>query len=230
MLKKKDVFILEVIYKVVLASVRQLAILAGKKEISTARKAVNKLIKNGFVKSFRMGDHLVYSLTQKGITEIEKRGRPYEVKGFSSEHIEVITSAACWLYITRNCSVMDMAFDMEIARQKLDHSPDIMIGNPASCIEAELTPKSLSRLAKNVQKNAEKFEKQIWIVPARLKVLQKHLRDLAKENQADLEILSVEEISTEIEIFDLKSNTPKMNPIIGVPAPIQRRKEVRLHD
>lgn len=228
MLSDKDIFLMEILEKTTISNNLQLTILSGKKEISTTRKALKKLIEKGYVEAIRMGDHMVYTLTTKGLSELEKKRRPYDVKGFSTEHLELVTEAACWLYIKTECSIHDMFFDRQIAKLDLGHAPDIMIAR--NCIEVELNVKSMSRLEQNFRTNSNNFYQQIWFVPNRLSSLQNKLRCLASKYNSKLLLLTIENLKETIASYDLKSNMPKMEEIKGTPSTLEKQKKVILHD
>ncbi len=204
MLTELELFMIRIIEMMVLINIYQLSILSGKKSISATRKAVNKLIKKGYVTTFNMGNHLVYTCTQKTLTLLGKNRRPYRVKGYSSEHIESITSVMCYFYIKFNISPFDMILDNDIKlidrfksdrtrndgkviKNVPDHVPDAIIA-PNLCVEIELNAKQHSRLERNFKDNNKNFSKQCWIIPERLTALKKNLFRLAKENNADISI------------------------------------------
>ena len=228
MITNDEIFIMSILEKVTLASNKQLTILAGKKEISTMRKALKKLIDKGLIITIRMGDHMVYTLSSGGLMEVEKTRKPYVVKGSGSEHIETVTSAACWLYAKTGCSIQDLYFQREMTRFKLGHAPDIMIGR--NCVECELNAKTKTKLESNFRCNSESFYQQIWFVPERLPSLQQHLRDFAQKYNCKLLLKTLDDMNKDIDDFDIKQNSPRVGFVKGEPSPHTKERTVTLHD
>ena len=231
MLNQRDLLILKTLEKTTLATNYQLMILCGYRgDPSVPRKKLKSLIEQGYVTSEWFGERKAYTLTQKGLSEIEKTRHPYEIRGIKSEHEYITTMAACLIYQKTGRSIHDMVFDHEMASlsafRGAGHRPDIVY-SPHNCVEVELTPKRLygtsdkSGLDDNFRSNCENYNRQIWIVPAHKHALMNNLKKLSETyGVADrVNILTVDKLLEEVKGFDLKDNAPRLEPVRGLPTP-----------
>ena len=236
MLKERELLILRTLEKVTLATNAQLAILCGYRDLSVCRKKLKSLEKLGYVYSDWLGDKKAYTLTQLGLSQIERTRHPYEIKGIKSEHEELVTEAACFIYAKAGRSIFDMVFDREMGslsafRSQLDHRPDICF-SMHQAVEVELTPKKLygtsdkSGLDDNFRSNCENFSRQIWVVPYYRHALINNLQELSETYGVKdrVVIMTVDELQKEVRSFDLKGNSPRMSPIKGIPSPCSQKK------
>lgn len=236
MLKEKDLFLLSVLEKVSLANNRQLMILSGYRDPSVVRKRLNRLKDEGYIISDWLGDHIVYTLSYAGLRELEKTRKPYEIKGIKSEHEELVTEAACLIYIWQKKSVTEMLFDHEMNSQKvfkdIGHKPDIAF-SMHQVLEIELSSKETKRLEENFKNNSEHFSRQIWIVPERKIGLISRLEELSKlygQSNSFMKI-TVEEMMKITRNYDSSQNYPRLSPTKGLPTPLNlTRKEMVLID
>ena len=237
MLKERDLLIMRTLEKVTLATNAQLAILCGYRDISVCRKKLKSLEMLGYVYSDWMGDKKAYTLTQLGLSQIERTRHQYEIKGIKSEHEELVTEAACYIYMKAGRSIFDMVFDREMGslsafRSQIDHRPDICF-SLHQAVEVELTPKKLygtsdkSGLDDNFRSNCEYFSRQIWVVPYYRNALIKNLNELSETYGVKdrVKIITVDDLRNVVRGFDFKSNSPKMSPIKGIPSPCSKKKE-----
>ena len=242
MIKDKDVFLMKILDKVTLANNRQLMILAGYRDPSVIRKRLNALKKEGYIVSDKLGDHLVYTLSQAGLNEIERTRRPYEIKGIKSEHEELVTEAACLIYISGKRSITDMVFDHEMNSLKqfkrIGHKPDIVF-SPHQAIEVELSSKrslsygDKSGLEDNFRNNSRYYDIQTWIIPRHKEGLRKRLTQLSERygGEKKCNILTVEDLKEFISRYDPSDNCMRNEPVIGIPSPLEyQTKEVILND
>ncbi len=234
MLDERDLFLIRILEKVTLANNRQLMILAGYRDPSVTRKRINKLKKEGYIDSGWIGDHLGYTLSQAGLSEIESERIPYKIKGIKSEHEELVTEAACWIYIRSDRSIMEMLFDREIRTQfeNIGHRPDIIF-TMHQALEVELTSKSSVRLEKNFKNNATHYGRQTWVIPKYKEGMKARLMKLSKKYGVEryCTIISVEELKKQVAAYDISLNHPRTSPVKGIPSIIKREsKEVILSD
>ncbi|WP_026510568.1 hypothetical protein [Butyrivibrio sp. LC3010] len=242
MLKYKDFFILGILDKVNLANVEQLTLLAGFRDSSVMRKRLNKLIEEGYIYSGWIGAHKAYALTMKGLSELERTRKPYEMRGIKSEHEELVTEAACWIYARSDRSIMEMLFDHEINSlsefKNTGHRPDIVYTSH-QCLEVEISSKATSsyggksRLEENFKSNIKNYGRQTWIIPDHKKGLNKRLLQLAEKYNVTryCRVMTIEEMKQEISLFNRMLNSPRMEPVRGIPLPRTRKiMEVRLDD
>ena len=236
-IKKKDLFLLQIIEKLTVVTSTNLTILAGYHNVSVVRKRLRALISNGYVSEhYWFGKEKLYSLTYKGLTELGIRRKPYEIKGYSTEHFYEVSAAAAWLYSKTETGIFDMAFDRDIKKAEIDgkykinHYPDLIFSHKA--IEVELNAKKFERLKENFAENAKNFDSQIWILPEHLSRLNDHLRMLAEKHHTKLYLLSLEKMHDQILSFDLTNNSPRAIPIRNIePSPItKKQRRVMLDD
>lgn len=229
MLSEKDLFLLNTLEKVTLATNRQLLILCGYHDPSVLRKRLNKLKAEGYITAEWFGDKLAYTLTQAGLAEIEKTRRPYEIRGtIKSDHEYLVTEAACWLYIKAGRSVCDMAFDHELNAMSvfkgLGHKPDIVF-SAHQCLEMEISPKQTygeGKLADNFESNLGNYSRQIWVVPDHKQGLMARISDLAEKHAATqaVRVVPLSAVISEVAAYDARTNAPRMTPVKGVPTPL----------
>ena len=224
MVKDKDRFILRVLDKVSFMTVTQGTILCGYHDESVFRKRINNLKRDGYTTSATHDNHKLFSLTRKGLSELEASHKPCEIKGFSTEHTKRVADVAVYLYIVAGRSINDMIFDREIKRDFgwLTHVPDIVFGQ--FCIEVELTPKSETRLYTNLKSNGRNFKKQFWIVPDRYKTMIKRIKTFGDENkELNIKVIPLSVIEQKIKAYDLKTNSPRPDRTRDtIPGPIGR--------
>lgn len=228
MLKTKDMFLMGILEKVTLGNARQLMILAGYRDVSVVRKRLNRLKSEGYIQSDWLGDHLVYTLTQAGLSELEKTRRPYDIRGIKSEHEELVTEAACFIYIRAGISLSEMLFDHELNSlaefKNSGHKPDIVFPHHQA-LEVELSHKKMhgtgehSGLAENFESNTENYSRQIWIVPDHKPGLRKRIASLAKEYEVTkyVSIISVANMRQIVKNYDPTENAPRIKPVKGLP-------------
>lgn len=236
MLSDRDLFLMSILEKVTLANTRQLMILGGYRDPSVIRKRINKLKSQGYIESGWIGDHLGYTLSQSGLYELEKNRKPYEIKGIKSEHEELVTQAACWIYIRSQRSIMEMFFDHELNSKAqfkgTGHKPDIVFSKHQA-LEVELNSKSTasygnkSRLEENFKMNANNYGRQTWVIPKRKEGLRKRLMELSQKYNVEkyFTVISVEDLISQVNEYDASTNYPRTEPVIAVPAPIIREKK-----
>ncbi len=235
-IKKKDLFLLEIIEKLTVVTSTNITILAGYHDVSVVRKRLKALAEEGYIAAHRFDNEKLYYLTGKGLSELEINRKPYTMKGFSTDHYAEVSAAAAWLYTKTETSIYDMAFDRDITKAqkekqyRLVHVPDIIFSH--RCIEVELNAKKMERVEQNFRENARNFEQQIWILPVRLDRLNKRLQALSAECNSKLYLISIEKMHAQITAYDMKSNVPRDIPIRTVsPAPMPRtERRVTLHD
>ena len=237
MLKDKDLLLLKIMEKSSIDSCRQLMILGGDRDPSVTRKRVKKLKEQGFVNADWSGDHIVYTLSQKGLYEQEKTRRPYDVKGVKAEHDELVSEAASWLYIMAGLGIMDMVFEHEMNalaafKEIGGHKPDIVFAKHQA-LEVELSSKPTHRangkngLEDNFLSNQRLYTKQIWIVPERKKGLIARINAIRLKAGAEksAHIITLEQMQKEIASYDLSQNAPRVEPVIGIPTPLKNREK-----
>ncbi len=242
MVKDRDLFILRVLEKVGIANNQQLMILCGYRDRSVIRKRIKNLIEEGFITSDWIADHLAYALTQAGLSEIERTRRPCDIRGIKSEHEELVTEAACFLYAYGDMSIYDMLFDHELnslaSFKKTGHKPDIVYAKH-NCIEVELSHKKTygdskkTGLDENYRLNALNYSKQLWIIPDHKPGLAKRIEALAEKYSCKKQtiIMFVSELHGFINQYDISNNAPRTSPIKGIPEPLKRQKgKVTLYD
>lgn len=232
---EKNEFLLKILEKVTLANNIQLMILGGYRDPSVVRKRINKLIDGDYIKGEYQGSHKVYTLTQKGLGELEKTRKPYEITGTKSRHEELVAEAACWLYIRTGRGIMDMMFDHEMNSVNVfknsGHKPDIAF-SMHQALEVELTSKSThgdaskNGLLDNFRSNVKNYSKQIWIIPDNKPGLKKRLGELRDKyaKEGTVYIYTTGMIHRTVQAFadedDLrKSNTVRDTPVKGIPCP-----------
>lgn len=213
MLKDKERQLMDALEKVTIANATQLTLLLDKISISTVRKKINELIARGYIASHQYEKTKLYYLTKKGLNEIERKHAPYEGRNILTEHFYYVTQAACWLHIKKGVPLSQMLFDRDIINHStlrhLHHYPDIIWGN--SCIEMELTSKSIPRLTGNIRNNADSFESQIWFVPNHLTTLRKRIVNTAEDYIATIQIITVEDLNAFVSNYDLHTHTKNEN-------------------
>lgn len=234
MLKERDVFILQTLEKVTLATNYQLMILCGYRDPSVIRKKVAQLIEQGYVASDWLGDRKAYTLTQLGLSQVEKTRHAYEIKSIKSEHELFVTEAACLIYLKAGRSVFDMVFDHEMTSlacfRDSGHKPDICF-SIHQAVEVELTPKKLygtsdkSGLDDNFRSNCENYSRQIWIVPAHRQAMIRNLKDLSETYGVldRVSIITVDDLLKQVKSADIRSNSPRTEPVKCLPSPQERR-------
>ncbi len=240
MITEKDKFILEILEKVTLANNWQLMILGGYRDPSVVRKRLNRLKSEGYISSGWLGDHLVYTLKQAGLSELEKTRKPYDIRGIKSEHEELVTEAACYVYIKAGRSITEMLFDHELNSLKevkeTGHKPDIVF-SLHQAVEVELSHKQMfgtgskSGLEDNFLSNAEFYSRQLWIVPEHKPGLRARIQGLAKKHgvEKSVSIISVENMKKAVKEYVPSNNKPMLSPVKGRPS-IKKPKEVKLND
>lgn len=240
MLSNSYYFILEILDKVTVANIRQLMILGGYHDESVIRKRVNKLVDMGYIKSATPGKHKIYTLTQKGLNEIDKTRKPFDLSSQKLNHEEMVTEAACWLYICKGRSIYDMMFDHEQNSrkefQKRGHRPDIVF-SMHQALEVELSAKRSHKkgqkngLEDNYNTNKRNYGSQIWIVPKNKRGIIDRLRKLAKDEKY-VTITTLEAVKEAVASYDPSTNEPRTEPVKGVPSPLTRKntKEVTFYD
>ena len=236
MLSKRDIFILRTLEKTTLATNIQLMILCGYRDPSVIRKKLKSLSEMGYVKSDWLGERKAYTLTQLGLSQVEKTRHAYEIRGIKSEHEMFVTEAACYVYLKTGRSIFDMVFDHEMASlaafRTAGHRPDICFSQHQA-VEVELTPKRLygtsakSGLDDNFRANCENYSRQLWIVPSHRHALINSLNDLSETyGVADrVNIITLDKLIADVRSFDIKSNEPRMEPVKGIPSPRQTMAE-----
>ena len=230
MLSNKELFLLQTLEKTTLATNRQLLILCGYHDPSVIRKRLNRLKAEGYITAEWMGDKLAYTLTQAGLSELEKTRRPYEIRGcIKSEHEELVTEAACWLYIRAGRSITEMLFDHELnsikAFKDIGHKPDIVFSQH-QCLEMELSSKQTrgdstkNGLEDNIMSNARNFSRQTWIVPDHKPGLMTRIKTLAKNNGVakTVNIFPLSTVISEVAAYDARNNAPRTAPLKGMPS------------
>lgn len=205
MLKHKDLLIMQVIERVSLATARQIAILAGYRDVSVVRKRLLTLSDIGIIKIEVVGKANVYALTGAGLAELDIKHKPCEIKGFSTEHTLLVTQAACFMYIHFGRSVLSMMFDQDLGG--LSHKPDIKIGK--TFIEVELTQKVKNRYEENYRNNALNSSMQIWIIPRRYSSLRHNITELSNSLDCMTKVISVETMNNYVYSYDLHNNSNK---------------------
>ena len=236
MLKERDIFILQTLEKVTLATNTQLMILCGYRDPSVIRKKVKSLKDQGYIKSDWLGERKAYTLTQFGLSQIEKTRHAYEIRGIKSEHEMYVTEAACYIYLKFGRSIFDMVFDHEMASlsnfKQSGHRPDIVF-SPHNCVEVELTPKRLygtsdkSGLDDNFRSNCENYRRQLWIVPSHRHALIKSLDSLSESYGVKdrVYIITLEELIERVKGFDRRINNQRLEPVKGLPSPVSYFEE-----
>ena len=232
-IKKKDLFILEIIEKLTVVTSTNLTILAGYHDVSVVRKRLKALVAEGYLSEHRFNAEKLYFLTGRGLAELEIAMKPYAMKGFSTDHYAEVSAAAAWLYTKTKTSIYDMAFDRDITKAqkekqyRLVHAPDIIFSH--KCIEVELNAKKMERMQHNFRENARCFDQQIWILPERLARLSKKLQDLSAESNTKLYLISLERMHAQISAYDLKTNVMRDMPVRTVspsPMPFTEVREI----
>ena len=237
MLKPRDIFMLQTLDKVTLATNNQLSILCGYRDRTVCRKKLKSLEDQGYVYSDWLGDKKAFTLTQLGLSQIEKTRHAYEIRGIKSEHEELVTEAACLVYAKTGRSIFDMVFDREMGflasfRGSISHRPDICFSQHQA-VEVEITPKKLygtsekSGLDDNFRSNCENFTRQIWIVPYYRHKMIASLYDMAETYgvKDKVTIMTIDELKEQVKAFNLKSNSPRMEPVKGIPSPKNSNNE-----
>ncbi len=235
-IKRNDLFILEIIEKLTVITARNITVLAGYHDVSVVRKRLKTLESEGYISSHWFDRERLFFLTNKGLSELAIRRKPYEIKGYSTEHSADVSAAATWLYISTKSSIYDMAFDRDIKsaqeenKYRLVHSPDIIFSH--KCVEVELNFKKIDVLNDNFSQNARNFSEQIWIIKEHHKRLYDRLLALAEKHNSKIYITTIESVNESIRNFDLKSNNPRLVPLRNIePSPItQKEKRVVLDD
>ena len=235
-IKKKDLFLLEIIEKLTVVTSTNLTIMAGYHDVSVVRKRLKALVEEGYISDHRFDNEKLYYLTRKGLSELEISRKPYAMKGFSTDHYAEVSAAATWLYTKTETSIYDMAFDRDITKAqkekqyRLIHAPDIIFSH--RCIEVELNAKKMERMEQNFRENARCFDQQIWILPERLDRISKKLQNLAAECNSKLYLISIEKMHAQINAYNMKTNSPRDISIRAVsPAPMHTvERRVKLHD
>lgn len=234
MLTLQDLFLMNTLEKVTLATNRQLLILCGYHDPSVIRKRLNRLKAEGYITADWMGDKLAYTLTQAGLSELEKTRRPYEMKGaIKSEHELLVTEAAAWIYIKAGRSVFDMLFDHELnalsAFQGLGHKPDIVF-SAHQCLEMELSAKQTygeGKLADNFESNVNNYSRQIWVVPDHKQGLMARIKDLAEKHAVPqaVRVIPLSAVIDDVAAYDARTNAPRTEPVKGVPTPLHGQED-----
>lgn len=230
MLSPRDIFILKTLEKVTLATNMQLLILCGYRDPSVVRKKLKSLIEQGYIKSDWLGERKAYTLTQLGLSQVEKTRHAYEIRGIKSEHEMLVTEAACYIYQKAGRSIYDMVFDHEMsslsAFRTSGHRPDICFSQHQA-VEVELTPKRLhgtsikSGLDDNFRSNCENYTRQLWIVPSHRHALIDSLRNLSETYGVTdrVSVITLDKLIAEVRSWNVKSNEPRMQPVKGLPSP-----------
>ena len=241
---------LKIIEKVTLANNWQLMILGGYRDPSVVRKRINNLISGGYITAGWLGDHKVYTLSQAGLSELEKTRRPYEIKGIKSEHEELVTYAACLIYIRTGRSISDMLFDHELnSRTEFKgkgHKPDIVF-SPHHALEIEISSKrnhsyvgkkgskdtKTYGLEDNIKSNAENYGSQTWIIPSYKQGLSNRITEYAEKYGVSkrCQVMSIDDMKAIVSNYDSSSNFTRPEPVIGIPSPIHKQsQEIILND
>lgn len=194
-------YILYLLDKYKLMNLRQITILSGARDDSVVRKKLNSLIKEGFIVGETYGKRKVYAVTQRGLNYIGSDSRLYEIKGYSTEHTLQIVYVACYLYLHYLLSNEDMRTDREFGR-RLSHKPDLIFG--ASCVEIELNAKENTRFLKNIRLNSEEFVVQFWVIPVRLRRLEKVINNYSIKLGTYSKVLFLEDVVEAVENYNLK--------------------------
>lgn len=219
LLRDKEIEMLKVLEKLTICTDNQLAILSNLKCLSSAQKRRIELERKGLIYSEYRDTRKISTLTQQGLTEIEKRRAPYVPKGFMTDHIICTSYGAAFAKINNNVAIESILDEKEIKKLELHaydgkrHNPDLVIGREeeAICFEIEISVKSKEALESNVRKNSENFGSQIWIVPRRLKGLKSNLNRINEKYDANVEIFDLEDIVNSVNNYDLANNTPGNN-------------------
>lgn len=186
-------------------NLKQLTILSGSRDRSVVGRKMVALVKDGLVKCETYNRRNVYALTSNGLNLIDSQCKVYTVKGFSTQHNLNIVDSACYLYLFYNAALDDIKTDRNFYNMKLSHKPDLIFGR--SCVEIELNAKNNTRFLSNIRRNSECFAMQFWIIPKRLKRLDKAITEYSKKLAINTKVLYIEDVIEKIESFDLSNNT-----------------------
>ncbi|MDD3138644.1 MAG: hypothetical protein PHX08_06705 [Lachnospiraceae bacterium] len=222
-LNERDRLVLQVLKAVNVCRSEELTWLSGFTDITYCRKRLQTLEKENYIKSYKPEvKHKYYTLTYKGQTELEYKGKVYEFNE-GTEHTLGTTTLITWLYIQYGISIFDVKTDRQLRKlsnTKMLHRPDVLLQGTA--YECERTYKVLKRVEKNIMDN-ERFDKQIWVVPDSKQIIRENIKKVIKKNMLqDVEILSFDRIREDIKNADIHSNVmrnhkmlPDIEPVVN---------------
>ncbi len=231
MQNKRLVELMDIGGRIEVGYARSYAILTGAKELTADRKRLAKLCLEGYmVESWREG-RKIYYLSSKGLSMVESHmKKPYNPKGYTTDHALWIAEFAAYIHLKYGFSVDSFVFDREMeemeefkpqekARKMAEgvkqpggrkedskkvHAPDFYIGS--WCYEVELNAKKSTELERNFSYNSLRFDKQVWLVPERLSVLQTRLKKLSEKYHCPVKIITLEQVNDYLKTADLHSN------------------------
>jgi hypothetical protein len=214
----------------------------GQREYTATRKRLGELVVAGYVAENWRNSRKVYFLTQKGLLLIESHiKRPYNPKGYTTDHALYAVELAAFIHLRTGIANDSFVFDREMEfNEKLKplrafsgikkdskdkvHAPDFILGN--RCYEIELNTKTKARLRENFLINSKYFDRQVWLVPSRLKTLQNNLKALAEEYKCPVQIITTEELEKQLKIIDISKNEYGRNVELSLKQEPEQRKNI----
>ena len=207
MISKTKLQIMEIAGRMEVGYARDYAILTGQKEYTATRKRLAELCREGLmIEKWRNGKKIYY-MSAPGLQMIESHmKKPYNPGGYTTDHSLYVAELAAYLTLKHQITNDSFVFDLEMKNLGIEgkkHAPDLVVGG--ICYEVELNQKEKSRLKSNVAMNAERFVKQVWIVPDHLKALRVSLKNLSTK-KCPVIVGSLERICEYLERADIHKN------------------------
>lgn len=198
---KKDLLVLEFLFKFRVAGIEEVAILLNRKTI-TAYKRMQKLNNMGLVKSqIHILNRQIYFLSQQGHNLLMYNSEEINIKKINLLH-EIFISKVGVLILRDNddLELKDIYTERDLFTAKEDFFearkesfPDLYIPKKNILIEYERTLKTTERMQNKMKKNFDNYlgAKQMWILSKNRK---KAINFLSKSNMVDI-IISEEYIN-----------------------------------
>ncbi len=220
-LSSKKLEILKLLGRMEIGYARDISILLGSKELTADRKRLSELEQEKYISESWQNGKKAYYLTRRGLSMIDTHmSKPYTPGGYTTNHALYMSDLAAYIHLMTGISHESFIFDREMegildlkptrpngfTKRSISkvHAPDLVIGN--RCYEAELTLKAKYRIKSNFEANARLFEKQVWLIPNHLHSLHNYLRQLSKEYQCPIQIITIDDLTYNLSCLDLHQN------------------------
>ncbi len=204
-LMERDRDVLFLLDKLGYASVAEIMILCGFNGNFSCRRRLSLLSEIGLIKIDKYEGKNVYTNTSAGYAEIERNNAKVLERNQGTRHQLHVATVIAYLHRNENIPLHKIKSDRELRASfeslkgaKKPHIPDIVAeDNGVYAFEVELTSKTIERLKRNMQANAQRYKYQIWIVPKTRPNLKANIKKVAQELILDnyVQVIELEQIT-----------------------------------